>query len=113
MAPAFTRSAKARRLSSVRVAAPHSELSKSLISLNAIRVSLIEQTTGNLHIEADQIGGIEAEVLEPLSLEIINRNQVRQPVDALEDDPRGPGGQERRRCLRGRHASPDEDLRDV
>ena len=57
------------------------------------RVSLVEKATGNLQVEADQIGRIQAEFGEPPALEIINGNQVCQPMDALENDPGGPGGQ--------------------
>ena len=74
------------------------------------RVSLVEKATGNLQVQANQIGRIQAEFGEPLALNIINGNQVRQPMDALEDDPGGPCGQECRCRLRGGDASPDEDV---
>jgi hypothetical protein len=57
------------------------------------RVSLVEKATGNLQVEAHQIGRIQAEVGEPPALEILDGNQVCQPMDTFEDDPRGPGGQ--------------------
>jgi len=64
------------------------------------RVSFVEQATRNPQVEADQIGRVQAEVGEPPALGIVDGNQVCQPMDALEDDPRGPGGQKRRSGLR-------------
>ena len=47
---------------------------------------------------------------EALALPIINGYQVGQPMEALEDDPGGPGGQEGRSRLRGGNTSPDQDV---
>ena len=73
-------------------------------------VALVEKAAWDLQIEADQLRGIQTEVGEKPVLGIINGNQVCQPVDALEDDPRGPGGKECRRRLRGGDSAPDEDV---
>ena len=100
---------KERRLSSV-ISAAHSESWNRLDLLERTRVSLVEKATGNLQVQADQIGRIQAEFGELPALEIINGNQVCQPMDALEDDPRRPCGQECRCRLRGGDASPDEDV---
>jgi hypothetical protein len=54
------------------------------------RVAFVEQATGNPEVQADQIGGIQAEFGEGLALPIINGNQVGQPMEALEDDPAAP-----------------------
>ncbi len=74
------------------------------------RVALVEKATGDLQVEADQIGGIQAEVGEPPALVIINANQVCQPMETLEDDPRGPGGKQCRCRLGGGDGAPDEDV---
>ena len=81
--------------------------------LEGQRVAFVEQATRNLQVQADQIGGIQAESGEALALAIINGNQVGQPMDALEDDPGGPGGQEGRSRLRGGYASPDKDVQGI
>ena len=75
------------------------------------RVPLVEKATGNLQVQANQGGGIHAELGELLALEIVHGHQVGQPVDALEDDAGGSGGQECRCRLRGPDAAPDEDVR--
>ena len=69
------------------------------------RVAFVEQATRNLQVQADQIGGVQAESGEALALGIINGNQIGQPMDALEDDPGGPGGQEGRSRLGGGNTS--------
>ena len=78
--------------------------------LERARVSLVEKATGNLQVQANQIGRIQAELGESLALSLINGNQICQPMDALENDPGGPCGQECRCRLRGGDASPDEDV---
>ena len=78
--------------------------------LECQRVAFVEQATRNLQVQADQVGGIQAESGEALALPFINGNQVGQPMDALEDDPGGPGGQEGRSRLRGGYASPDQEV---
>ena len=54
------------------------------------RVSLVEKATGNLQVHANQFGRIQAEFGEPLALNIINGNHIRQPMDTLENDPGSP-----------------------
>ena len=61
--------------------------------LEGDRVSFVEKATGNLQVEADQIARIQAEVGEPPALEVIDGNQICQPMEALEDNPGGPGGE--------------------
>ena len=67
--------------------------------LEGQRVAFVEQAARNLQVQAGQIGGIQVESGEALALPIINGNQVGQPMEALEDDPGGPGGQEGRSRL--------------
>jgi len=109
MAFACTWLMKERRLSSV-ISAPYSESSSALISLKRARVSLVKKATRNLQVQADQIGRVQAEIGERLALDIINGNQICQPMDALKNNPGGPCGQECRCRLRGGDASPDEDV---
>jgi len=74
------------------------------------RVTLVEQTAGNMQVQADQTGGIQAEFGELLALKIIDDHQICQPVDALENNPGCPNRQECRCRLRGGDASPDENV---
>ena len=93
-----------------RVLCPVQRVLERLDLLERARVSLVEKTTGNLQAQADQIGRIQAEIGEPLALTVIHGNQIRQPMDAFENDPGGPCGQECRCRLGGGDASPDEDV---
>ena len=58
--------------------------------LEGTRVSLVEEATGSLEVQTDQIGRIEAKVGEPPALRIIDGNHICQPMDALENDSRLP-----------------------
>jgi len=91
----------------------HCSVQRVLESLDLFerkRVSLVEKATGNLQVHANQLGRIKAKFREPLSLNIINGNQIRQPMDTLENDPCRSGRQKCRCRLRGEDASPDENI---
>jgi hypothetical protein len=74
------------------------------------RVPLVEKATRNLQVQAHKDSGIHAESGELLALGIVHDHQIGQPVDTLEDDTGGSGGQEGRGRLGGGDAAPDEDV---
>jgi len=93
-----------------RVLCPVQRVLERLDLLERARVSLVEKATGNLQAQADQIGRIQAEIGKPLPLTVIHGDQICQPMEAFENDPGGPCGQECRCRLGGGDASPDEDV---
>jgi len=83
---------------------------EALISLKARELPLLNRRQ-EPKVQADQIGGIQAEAGEALALPYHQLLPVGQPMEAISKTSGGPGGQEGRSRLRGGHTSPDQDVR--